>query len=151
MKIGQYQGTVVDATLSLDSIGGQQIEILIEEGQEGSGKGERVLFVGSFSGDAGPYTLDRMILAGYQIGADPESMIGSRVHFIVFEEVYKNKPRNKVDIIKPIGALQSVESRRIKGKAAVDFLSRVASLPRPERKASHSNRDDGELPPEAYR
>lgn len=151
MKIGQYVGTVVDATLSLDSIGGEQVEILIEHAQEGGGKGERVLFVGSFSGDAGPYTLDRMILAGFQIGSGPECMIGARVHFIVFEEVYKNKPRHKVDIIRPIGELQSAESRRIKGRAAVDFLSKVAAIPRPARKVSHSNLDDGDLPPEAFR
>ena len=149
--IGRYQGTVVEATLGLDSIGGEQIEILIERDADATNRADRASFVGSFSGDAGPYTLERMILAGYQIGEDPDVMVGKIVEFVVFEELYKNRPRLKVDIVRPLGKLQTPQSRRIEGKKAIDFLTKIAALPRPARKAGHSTIDDDDLPPEAHR
>lgn len=151
ISVGRYEGRVIDVVMCKDQGGGDQVEMVLQV-TKGDKKGDGISFYGSFAGDAGPYTLDRMMLAGFKIGARPPSMIGNPVEFVVREEVYKGNPRLVADIVRPIssGKAQTPDERRITSESDIDrIIARAASTPKKQRdRSADFDLDDF---PEAHR
>ena len=150
ITVGRYEGKVVEVVMAKDQNNGDQIEIVLQA-TKGDHKGEAISFFGSFNGDAGPYTIDRMLLCGWKIGDKIDRMVNVPVMFVVKEETYKGNPRLVADIIKPHeGKATTPEERRNTSERDIaDILSRAASAPK--RRRERDDFDPDQFPPEAQR
>ena len=133
MKIGRYEGRIVDACVGHAKSGTLQVELLLE-----IENGETVSWFGSLSPQAMPYTVESLKFFGLKDGQGPEVVIGKNCSFEVYEDQYNGKVTYKVKLFTRTGLMTKKEDR-IVGTAAAECL-----FPKPYQPRVNGERQPGE-------
>jgi hypothetical protein len=138
MKIGRYEGRIVDACVGHAKSGTLQVELLLE-----IENGEKTSWFGSLSPKAMPYTVEALKLFGLKDGQGPEVVIGKNCSFEVYEDTYNGKTTHKVKLFTRTWLMTKKKDRMI-GKEAASIL-----FPKPYQPRINDERqpgDDDDMP-----
>ena len=133
MKVGRYEGRIVDACVGHAKSGALQVELLLE-----IENGETVSWFGSLSPQAMPYTVEDLKFFGLKDGQGPEVVIGKDCSFEVYEDSYNGKVTHKVKLFTRTGLMTKKEDR-ITGAQAASIL-----FPKPYQPRINGERQPGD-------
>ncbi len=147
MNNGRCNAKAVDTAMGYSRNGKQQIEILLEA-VDGDSAGERISYIGSFSGGAAQYALEAMRACGWESGRPVVAEnFPNVVPIEVHEEEYDGKTRQKVRIFTPRKTLVTKIENRMSPIDADAFLASITGTA-PSTVAPHVPADEHAATPD---